>query len=192
MNLLDVVLIGVALSMDACALTVANCATYRGRLSRAKSLSMPIAFAVFQGIMPLIGYFIGSTFSGYLEKYAGYLVAAVFFVLATKIVFDILKERKKKDTDNKAPTAEFKFGVLILQAIATSIDALLIGITLSLNLTFSIFWAVILIAGITFLLVIISLILGNVLGKVLGKYAEWAGALILSGLAIKNLIEAIL
>ncbi len=190
MNILDIILVGLALSMDACALTIANCTTYAGRLNKIKSFSMPVAFGLFQGVMPLIGYYVGSTFSKYLENFSGYLVAGVFLILCGKIVFDTVKEHIKKD-EEETPVSDFNFGVLIIQAVATSIDALIIGVTLSLELTFSIFWAVLIIAGVTFLLVLVALIFGKYLGKILGKYASWAGAIILFGLALKELITAI-
>ena len=62
MDILNVLLVGLALSMDAFAVTIANCSTYKNNLTPLKEWSMPLAFAVFQGIMPLIGYFLGSIF----------------------------------------------------------------------------------------------------------------------------------
>ncbi len=195
MSVVDIILIAVALSMDACALTVANCTTYGKNLTRAKSLSMPIAFGVFQGVMPLIGYFVGSTFAGYLSGISKYLVAGVFFVLTGKIIFDIIKEMrgKNKDEDTEKPKSKFTVWVLLIQAVATSIDALFIGVTMAIEgVSISVFWAVLIIAAITFALALLCLLLGKALGKVLGKYADWAGALILFALAFKNLIEAII
>jgi putative Mn2+ efflux pump MntP len=192
MNLLDVILIGVALSMDAVAITISNCITYKKTLTPFKQWSMPVAFALFQGIMPLIGFFVGSTFAGYLQNYAGYLVSVVFFILAGKIFFDIYKDKKCDQTSCECQVAKFSIGTLIIQAIATSIDALIVGVTLSLSLSFSIVWAVIAIALTTFVLVTVALLLGKLLGKALGSYAEWVGAGILLIIAVKNLIEAIL
>ncbi len=191
MNLIDILLIGLALSMDACALTIANCTTYGKTLTKGKCLSMPIAFAIFQGVMPLIGYFVGSTFAKYLESFSGYLVAGVFFILAGKIIFDIIKDMRGKNEEKKSPP-KFGFGLLIVQAVATSIDALVVGVTLSFNLAFSIWWAILIIAGVTFVLVLVALLFGKYLGKLLGKYANWVGAAILLALAIKSLVEAII
>ena len=192
MNLLDVILICVALSMDAFAITISNCITYKKTLTPFKQWSMPVAFAIFQGVMPLIGYFVGSTFAGYLQNYAGYLVSAVFFILAGKIIFDIYKDKKCDESSCECENAKLGFGTLIVQAIATSIDALIVGVTLSLSLTFSIGWAVTAIALTTFVLVSVALLLGKLLGKALGSYADWVGAGILLIIAIKNLIEAII
>ena len=80
--------------------------------------------------------------------------------------------------------------VLLVQALATSIDALAVGVTL-INLTFSVYIAVALIAVVTFIFVSVALIFGKSLGKLFGGYAEWLGAIILFILATKSLIEAI-
>ncbi len=195
MNVLDVIFIGLALAMDACALTVANCTAYRN-MNAKKEWSMPVAFAIFQGIMPVIGFYIGSLFMDYLENVTGYITAAVFFILAAKIVFDIVNERKTC-SENMGKTAErpngtnFTFGILMLQGVATSIDALAIGVTFS-QLSFSIFLAAGLIAAITFVLVSLSLLFGKSLGRLFGKYAQWVGAAVLFALAVKTLLEAII
>ena len=78
-----------------------------------------------------------------------------------------------------------------MQGIATSIDALAIGVTM-IDLTFSIFIAILVIALTTFILVSIALLFGKKLGKLFGSYAEWVGAGILFILAIKSLIEALI
>ena len=75
MNILDVFLLGLALAMDAFALTVANCTTYKDTLNRKKEWAMPVCFALFQGVMPIIGYFVGSLFYGYIEGFIGYVTA---------------------------------------------------------------------------------------------------------------------
>ncbi len=229
MSLLEVLLIGVALAMDAFALTVANCATYKKSLNKLKEWSMPTAFAVFQFLMPVIGFYIGSIFSSYLATISKYLTAGIFFLLAIKIVIDNVKEIKEikaaetaeesgftevrgagaagddlangaaNGTASGASAAKddgknggvFTFWVLILQAVATSIDALAVGVTFSVELSFSVFAAAAIIGGVTFIIVATALLIGKYLGKLLGKYATWLGAVILLALAIKNLVDAI-
>ena len=94
-------------------------------------------------------------------------------------------------TNKSTKTANFSFTILIVQAFATSIDALAVGVTL-VNLTFSVFIAVGIIAVVTFILVSLALAFGKSLGKWFGCYAEWFGAGILILLAIKSLIESII
>ena len=192
MSVWDIIAIGIALSMDACALTIANCTVCKKGLSLKKQWAMPISFALFQGVMPIIGYFIGSLFAKYLESIGGFLVAGVFYALSIKIVIDIIKDMKKDKNKEECPVKDLSFGMIIVQAVATSVDALLIGVSFSLNLSFSIFGAVGIIALTTFILVSIAMILGKYLGSVLGKYAEWAGAIILFALATKELVFAIM
>ena len=188
MGFWDIVLIAIALSMDACALTVANCTIYKKSLCVKKQWAMPLAFSIFQGIMPLIGYLVGSLVAGFVSAIGGYLVAGIFFVLAVKIIVDILSEKSQPDK----PCKTFTYRLIFIQAVATSIDALLIGVTMSVSLTINVVIACLVIALITFLLVAICLVLGKKLGDVLGKYAEWTGAIILLLLAIKNLVTAIM
>lgn len=225
MSLLEVLLIGVALATDAFALTVANCATYKKSLNKLKEWSMPTAFAVFQFLMPVIGFYIGSIFFSYLATISKYLTAGIFFLLAIKIVIDNVKEIKEiraAESAEKSGFTEvrggrngttaagdagasgagaakegvknggvFTFWVLILQAVATSIDALAIGVTFSVELSFSVFAAAAIIGGVTFIIVAAALLIGKYLGKLLGKYATWLGAAILLALAVKNLVDAI-
>ena len=81
MTIFDAILIGIALSMDAFALTIANCTTYKDKLCKRQLWSMPIAFGLFQFLMPVIGFYVGAIFSSYVSKIAGYLTASIFFLL---------------------------------------------------------------------------------------------------------------
>ena len=195
MGLIELLVLAIGLSMDACALTIANCSTYKDCIDRKKEWAMPVAFATFQGLMPLIGFFIGSAFSNTIGTIADYLTAGIFFFLSGKIVFDIIKDSKEEKccpiNDHCEKTAlKFTFSALIIQAVATSIDALAVGVTL-INLTFSVYIAVLVIAVVTFLLVSAALIFGKKVGNLFGTYAEWFGAGIIFILAVKSLIQAI-
>ena len=191
MSVWEVVLIGVALSMDAFAITIANCATYKDTLNRKKEWAMPVAFAIFQILMPIIGYYIGSLFAEYISSAAKYVTAAIFFVLAGKIVIDNIKEARKKDETEEKVAGNFNVGIIALQAVATSIDALAVGVTFAVELEFSVFVAAGIIGAVTFTLVTAALFIGKFLGVLFGKYAQWTGAVILFFLAVKNLIEGI-
>ena len=144
--------------------------------------------------MPLIGFFIGYLFKNYIGSITKFLSAGIFFILAIKIIFDIIKEEKSQTEISQAnrekKSAQLTLTMLLIQALATSIDALAVGVTL-IGLEFSVFIAVLVIALITFLLVSLALIFGKYLGKLFGKYAEWIGATILLILALKALIEGI-
>ena len=188
MNVWDVIAIGIALSMDACALAIANCTVYKNMLTKKQLFAIPTAFAIFQGLMPLIGFFIGNFFAKYLENFGGFLVAGVFYILSAKIVIDLIKESKE---EQKCPCCKFSYGMLMVQAVATSIDALIVRVSFSLGIAINVYLAVGIIALTTFMLVLVACFLGKYLGKILGKYAEIAGAIILFILATKELIFAI-
>ena len=230
MTVYDVILIGIALAMDAFAITVANCAAYGKTLTKKQAWSMPIAFALFQFLMPVTGYYIGSLFAEYIGGVSKFLTAAIFFALSLKIVIDNLKKPRAEVTerqdaadravaaagtageggsgvkDTSAESAKnrgagcacpahkdatLKFSVLILQAVATSIDALIIGVTFAAELSFSVFFAGGIIGTVTFILVAAALLFGKYLDRLFGKYAEWLGAVILFALAVKNLAEGL-
>ena len=188
MNFFDIILIGIALAMDACVVSIANCATYKQKIKRRESLSMPIAFALFQGIMPLIGFFVGKLFYSYIESISSFVTAGIFFLLSAKIVLDILTDDKNKD--KCAECKPFGITLLLAQALATSIDALAVGLTFG-SLTFSPYLAVLAISTVTFLLVSLAVVFGKFLSKAFGNYAEWAGALILFALSVKALVEGL-
>ena len=185
MNLLDVILIGVGLSMDAFAITISNCITFKNTLKKVEEWSMPIMFALFQGLMPLIGFLIGSFFFDYIKDYAKYLTSAIFFILTLKIILDIIKENQCKE-ENKSCAPKFSFTLIIIQAFATSIDALIVGLTLN-SASISIVISILVIALVTFIIVAIALILGKNLGLILGKHANYISATLMLFLAVKNL-----
>lgn len=188
MNALEVVLVGVALATDAFAVTVANCSCYKEQLTKKKELLMPVLFAIFQMLMPLIGYFTGSLVYGFISKISGWLSSGVFYFLAIKIIIEFINERKEKDEKDSCKLKKLTFWALIVQGVATSIDALLVGVTMVGTLTFSIFLAVGLIGIVTFILVCVALYIGKSLGKLLGDYATLLCIFILLAIATKNLV----
>ncbi len=197
MTIIEIILIGMALAMDAAALTIANCTTYKGKLTPLKEWSMPITFTVFQMLMPVIGFYLGSLVSQYISSVAGYITAGIFFILSAKIIIDNVIEivKAKRSANNnqqeeKAP-ANFTVWVLLIQAVATSIDALAVGVTLSVSVSAP-FIPMLIIGGVTLVIATLALLFGKYLGKLFGKYASWVGATILLALAIKSLVEAII
>ena len=199
MNIFEIIIIGITLAIDACAVTVANCATYKKTLTTKQEWAMPICFSVFQFLMPVIGYFLGSIFADKLGFVSKFISAGIFLVLALKIFIEKIKEiienKKEKEVEicsisTTTPEKPFNYSTLIVQGIATSIDALAIGVVFAIELSFSIFIAGGIIGVTTFLLVALSLFLGKFLSKAFNEYAEWVGASILFLLFVKSLIEA--
>ena len=191
MSIIEIILIGVALATDAFAITVSNCTAYKTGLNKKQELSMPITFALFQFLMPIIGFYLGSLISGYIKSVSSYITATIFFILAAKIVIGIIAEKNEQSKTEKKKN-RFSFYLLIFQGIATSIDALFIGIAFATSLSISVFIASAIIGVVTCIIVFGALLIGKRLGELLGKYAVILGAVILFILAVKNLIEGII
>lgn len=120
MSFIEILLIGIALSMDAFAVCIASAMSYKS-LKGAKRLTMPIAFGLFQGIMPIFGFYLGALFSGFIEKYAGVISLVILGVIGINMIREgILPEKKEEKT--------LTLKVLLIQAVATSIDAFAVGL----------------------------------------------------------------
>ncbi len=209
MSILEILVIAVALSLDAFAVTLSNSATYPC-LPKPKRVLMPVTFGLFQGIMPIIGFFVGSIFADKVSAYAPYITAGVFFLLGGKVIFDCVKEfleeNKQKNAslktangelsipcENKKPETvkNFTFWLLIVQAIATSIDALVIGVTFATN-SVNIWTSALIIVGVTVLLTSVAVLFGKYIGEKFGKYGEICCALLLIGLGLEKIITALI
>ena len=179
-GIVEVILIGIALSADAMSVTVATMLA-NPRLSRGWALSMPIAFGVFQGLMPVVGYFAGTLAQQFVEAYAGIIALGILGVIGSKMIWDGLHE--ESDGMVKGKTA---IGVptLLLQAVATSIDALAVGVTFAASSEPVVLDASI-IGVCTFVLCLAMLAIGRRFGSVLGARAQVIGGLILIGIGIK-------
>jgi putative Mn2+ efflux pump MntP len=211
MPIIEIVLLGLALSMDAFAVTVSNLMAYP-HLSRLRRFALPVIFGLFQGLMPLTGYLIGSMAASVIDTFAGPLALILLACIGGKMAFEsIVKIREAQKSaqpailgavDASAPapapaaalapeqTATGKPGAaltlpsLLLQAVATSIDALIVGISL-LALGADIVLSASLIALTTFACCVVALTIGKRLGLLLGDKAQLIGGLVLIGIGIK-------
>lgn len=178
--LLEIILIGIALSMDAFAVTLSSSMVYPN-LKKTKRLLMPIFFGIFQGIMPIFGYFLGTLFSSFIEKYSG----IVAFIILAVIGANMIKEGfSKDDTEEKT----FSVGLLLIQSIATSIDAFAVGVSFAAMGT-NVFLSSGIIACSTFLITLAALPLGKLVGEKLGDKSVIIGGIILIAIGIKSLFK---
>lgn len=182
MGILELFILAVGLSMDAFAVSVCKgLATSRVKLKH--SIITGLWFGGFQAIMPFIGYLLGSAF----EKYVTAVDHFIAFILLGAIGYNMIKEAFSDEESSS--DCDFGFKTMFLMAIATSIDALAVGITFALLPEVNIYAAVSFIGVITFLLSAIGVKIGSVFG---GKYkliSEALGGVILIALGIKILIE---
>ncbi len=181
MGLAELFIIAVGLSMDAFAVSVCKGLSVQ-KMKLSHALTCGIYFGGFQGLMPLIGYLLGSQFEDMIVSIDHW----VAFVLLGLIGFNMVKESRECDCEK----LDSSFGVkaMIPLAVATSIDALAVGVTFAF-LRVNIFWAVTFIGVITFTLSSIGVKVGNVFGMKYKSKAEFAGGLILILMGTKILLE---
>jgi putative Mn2+ efflux pump MntP len=174
-------LLAVALAMDSVAVSIAIGSKYK-ELLLSKILVIAAVFGFFQGAMPLAGYLIGISFSGYVQAYDHWIA----FVLLTGLGGKMLYEAYQDEFDEEVTDLSTK--TLITLAVATSIDAMAVGVTFAFLQT-DIYFASAMIALVTFLLCFGAVTIGKKLGSLLESKAEILGGVILIGLGCKILLE---
>ena len=191
MGILEVLLTGVGLSMDAAAVGMTN-GLNEPKMRLTKILLIALFFGVFQGIMPLIGYFAGTLFAEAVASIAPYVALVLLGFIGGKMIYEALKKSKEEEETVK----NLGVGALTVQAIATSIDALAVGISLlALNgigaLKVNIFAACAIIAACTFVISLAAVFIGKKFGAVLADKAELIGGIILVAIGLKIFIEGV-
>lgn len=181
MGLVEIFLVSVALGMDAFAVSICKGLSLK-KMCWKKATIIAIYFGGFQALMPVIGYFLGSAFEAIVESIDHWIA----FVLLSIIGGNMIKEAFGKDDENCNDDTGFK--TMIILAIATSIDALTVGITFAF-LNVNLILAVTSIGIITFILSIIGVKIGNVFGDKYESKAEFVGGIILILMGIKILLE---
>ena len=182
MNWMDAVLIGAGLSMDACAAAVSDAMVYRG-LTPVRRAAMPLCFGAFQMLMPVLGLRIGTLFSAWLSRCAGFMMAALLGSIGGKMIWDGCHRESVETAAGDLP-----WGVLLMQAAATSVDAFAVGIGLSVS-GMELMPACILIGAETAVLCASAVAAGRFFGGLLEEEAQLAGGLILILIGIKLILS---
>ncbi len=182
MSILEIFLIGVGLSMDAFAVSICKGLAMK-KIDIKKVCIVGLWFGGFQALMPALGYFLGIQFKDKITNIDHWIA----FVLLALIGANMIREALKKDDGEKTDDS-LKFTTMLFLAIATSIDALAIGITFAF-LEANIAIASSIIGITTFVFAAVGLKIGNVFGEKYKSKAEIAGGIILIVLGLKILIE---
>ncbi len=178
-------LIALGLSMDAFAVSVSNGMCFRN-FGIKQIFAAAFSFGLFQMLMPMVGYFAGRTFSNAISFLDHWIALILLGAIGGKMIYDgILKLRHP---DSCPAQRCFTFRVLFLQAVATSIDALAVGIGFAV-MQVAILQAAAFVGVITFLCCLVGAFLGHRFGLVLGKRAEVLGGIILVAIGLKIFIE---
>ena len=193
MSLIEIILIGIGLAMDAVAVSMTNGMVCKN-LKTKDYVLMVLFFALFQAIMPLIGYFAGGLFAEIISKYAGIVIFLILGIIGGKMIkegWEHMREQRaagnKKVCDTGLAQKKLTFSVLIFQSIATSIDAFAVGVGFS-AMRVDILLAVSIIAFVTADLVALAIVMGRKFGDILGSRAEVLGGIILVIIGIKAII----
>lgn len=181
MDLISIVLLSIGLAMDAFAVSV--CKGLAMRTPKLKEmLIVGVWFGFFQMIMPIIGYYLGSSFHQFISQF-DYIVA---FILLVLIGLNMIREAISGDEEDQ--NADIGVKIMFLLAIATSIDALAVGFSLAMD-DVSIFEPAIIIGVITLIMSMAGVKLGSLVGDKYSSKAEIIGGTILILLGLKILLE---
>ncbi|SIN74992.1 manganese efflux pump MntP [Halodesulfovibrio marinisediminis] len=183
MGIIELVSISIALAMDAFAVAIATGVALK-RVSSRQTFRLAWHFGLFQALMPIIGWYLGSTVRSSIEAYDHWIA----FGLLGYIGFKMIRESFDKDEESQGdPTRGM---TLVVLSVATSIDALAVGFSLSM-LGLSIWWPALVIGVVALLFTAVGLHLGKSVSeaKGIGSYAELVGGIVLIGIGIKILWE---
>jgi len=182
MKLIEIILIAVGLSMDAFAVSITLGLSVKKPKIR-ELLTPGIFFGFFQALMPVTGYFAGFYFASKADEFAPWIAFVLLGIIGGKMIMESLSKKEEKPDEY-----HFQFIKMLVLAIATSIDALAVGVTFAF-FKINIFRAAIIIGLITFSLSIAGVKIGNIFGTRFKSKAEFAGGVVLVLLGIKILIE---
>ena len=182
MNWFEIIAIAVGLSMDAFAVAVCK-GLAAGKAGIKYYIIVGLWFGGFQALMPLIGYFLGSLFAGYIEAIDHWVAFALLVLIGANMIREAFS-KKEEETD-----ASLGFVTMLLLAVATSIDALAVGITFSFEMSGVYIAPAVAIIGVTtFLLSVVGVKIGSVFGAKYKSKAEFVGGVILILIGIKVLL----
>lgn len=179
MSLLTIFSIATGLSMDAFSVSVTNGLGMK-KFDIKKAFIISFFYGFFQFIMPVIGFYAAGIFKGYIEAVDHWVAFILLLLIGIKMITESFEEKEE--------SSDLSIKVLFLQAIATSIDALAVGISF-VALNFPVFKASFIIGITTFILSFIGVLTGKKAGNIFKGKAEILGGVILIGIGIKILVE---
>ena len=181
MGFTELVLIGISLAMDAFAVSICKGLSMK-KMNWKKAVIIGLYFGIFQALMPTLGYFLGSGFDNLVTSIDHWIV----FILLFFIGLNMIEDSFSKETENNNDNIDFK--TMLILALATSIDALAVGVTFAFLRT-NIFIPLIFIGIITFAMSFLGVKIGNKFGDRLKNKSEKLGGIILILMGIKILLD---
>ncbi len=182
MTFLELLLTGAALAMDAFAVSMCKGLAMK-KLNVRRGLVIALFFGVFQGVMPVIGWLLGRQFEKYITAFDHWIAFGLLAFLGAKMLWDVFRGDKDEAGEDKLDIRE-----MLLLSVATSIDALAVGITLAF-LSVRIVPAASIIAAVTFVICFAGVVIGNSFGVRFKARAQIAGGVVLILIGVKILLE---
>ena len=183
MDLLTVFVLAVGLSMDSFAVAI-SCGLAEQKVTFGHAVKISLAFALFQGIFPLIGWLMGTELKIFVESMDHFIAFTLLTYLGAKMIYESLK----KNHDEKVADI-YSFRHIVTLSVATSIDALVVGFSYAMAETGKIFGGVLIIGSVTFFFSMLGIRIGKDVGDKFGPKVEFLGGLILFGIGLKILLE---
>lgn len=195
MDIFTLLILAVGLSMDAFAVSISN-GIVMCHTSFRKTLKVAGAFGLFQGLMPVIGYLIGRTFASQIQSFDHWIAFGLLVFIGGKMLWEVFHE----DGGDAAPKGDpTDWKTLLVMAIATSIDAMAVGVTMALagrtgllEPSYGYLLCSLIIACVTFVICLAGVKIGCKTGDKYGKRAEIAGGIVLILIGVKILLEHLL
>ena len=183
MSFIELLLIAVGVSMDAFSVSIC-----KGLTTKHFSLRMAVIcglwFGTFQAIMPVVGYFLGSQFARFIESVDHWIAFGLLFLIGANMIREAVWGKKEEGKDN----GSLDFKTMFLLAVATSIDALAVGVSFAC-IQVELWSSVVVIGLTTFVFSVMGVKIGNVFGTKFKKNAEVFGGIILILIGLKILLE---
>ena len=187
MGFLELALIGVGLSMDAFAVSICKGLSMR-KVDKKYMLVLAAFFGGFQALMPTLGWFLGSQFQTYITAIDHWIAFILLTLIGGKMILDVIKEKGENEEVCPDDSVRIDLKEFFLLAVATSIDALAVGITFAF-LQVKLASSVTIIGCITFCFTIAGVLIGNVFGTKFKDKATILGGVILIAIGTKILLE---
>ena len=181
MTFFELLLIAIGLSMDAFSVSICKGLTTK-EFSWRMALVCGLWFGLFQALMPIIGYFLGAQFQEMIEAYDHWIAFGLLFLIGANMIREAVWGKEEEQDGSLG------FKTMILLAIATSIDALAVGVSFAC-IQVKLWSSVLIIGTITFLFSVLGVKIGNVFGSKYEKSAEIIGGIILIFIGLKILLE---
>ena len=181
MTILDLFLLATGDAMDACAVSMAKGTATRKPTYR-HYMSVGLWFGGFQALMPLIGYLLGATFTAVVSDFDHWVAFFLLGIIGLNMIRDSFSKEEDKHDD------DFSFRTMLMLAVATSIDALAVGVSFAF-LCVDLWVSVALIGMITFAFSAVGLKIGNIFGNKYKSKAEFTGGVVLVLMGVKILVE---